>query len=145
MASEAIYDAHYSTDRSKTFFHSSSYTANPIACAAAVANLGVWRDEPVTRRIATLAARQEAGRAMLAQVPGVENARTCGTILALDYKVDGAGYLAGVGPRLLAHFRQAGLLIRPLGNTAYLMPPYCIEEADLARCHDALAEAAGII
>ncbi len=142
MASAAVYDAHYSTDRAKTFFHSSSYTANPIACAAAVANLGVWRDEPVTQRIATLAARQEAGRAMLAQVPGVENARTCGTILALDYKVDGAGYLAGIGPRLLAHFRQAGLLIRPLGNTAYLMPPYCIEEADLARCHDALAEAA---
>ena len=79
-----------------------------------------------------IAAQQEAGRAMLASVPGIENARTCGTILALDYKVEGAGYLAGIGPRLLAHFREAGLLIRPLGNTAYLMPPYCIEPADLA-------------
>ena len=145
LASEAIYDAHYSTDRSKTFFHSSSYTANPIACAAAVANLGVWRDEPVRERIAALAAQQEAGRAMLASVPGIENARTCGTILALDYKVEGAGYLAGIGPRLLSFFREAGLLIRPLGNTAYVMPPYCIEEADLARCHEALAEAAGFI
>ncbi len=144
MASEAVYDAHYSTDRSKTFFHSSSYTANPIACAAAVANLAVWRDEPVLERIATLSARQEAGRAMLAEVPGIGNARRCGTILALDYKVEGAGYLAGIGPRLLAHFREAGLLIRPLGNTAYLMPPYCIEPADLARCHAALAEAANI-
>ena len=144
MASEAVFDAHYSTDRSKTFFHSSSYTANPIACAAAVANLGVWQDEPVMQRIATLAARQEAGRQMLAEVPGIANARRCGTILALDYKVEGGGYLAGVGPRLLAHFREAGLLIRPLGNTAYLMPPYCIEEADLARCHEALAEAAGL-
>ena len=144
LASEAIYDAHYSTDRSKTFFHSSSYTANPIACAAAVANLGVWRDEPVRERIAALAAQQEAGRAMLASVPGIENARTCGTILALDYTVEGAGYLAGIGPRLLSFFREAGLLIRPLGNTAYVMPPYCIEEADLARCHEALAEAAGL-
>ena len=144
MASAAIYDAHYSTDRAKTFFHSSSYTANPIACAAALANLGVGRDEPVGTRIAALAAAQEAGRAMLADVPGVANARTCGTILALDYKVEGAGYLAGIGPRLLGFFREAGLLIRPLGNTAYLMPPYCIEAADLARCHTALAEAAGL-
>ena len=142
MASDAIYDAHYSTDRSKTFFHSSSYTANPIACAAALANLTVWRNEPVMTRIATLAARQEAARSMLATVPGVENARACGTILALDYEVETAGYLAGIGPRLLAHFRGQGLLIRPLGNTVYLIPPYCIEETDLARCHAALAEAA---
>ena len=145
LASAAVYDAHYSTDRAKTFYHSSSYTANPIACAAALANLAVWRDEPVAQRIATLSLWQEAGRAMLCQVPGVENARTCGTILALDYKVEGAGYLSALAPRLLAHFREADLLIRPLGNTAYLMPPYCIEEADLARCHTALAQAAEII
>ena len=81
---------------------------------------------------------------MLAEVPGIENARRCGTILALDYTVEGAGYLSQLGPRLLSFFREAGLLIRPLGNTAYLMPPYCIEEADLARCHAALAEAAGL-
>jgi len=140
-----VYDAHYSTDRAKTFYHSSSYTANPIACAAALANLAVWRDEPVGERIATLAARQEAGRAMLAQVPLVENARVCGTILALDYKVESAGYLSTLAPRLLAHFREADLLIRPLGNTVYLLPPYCIEEADLALCHAALAQAAELI
>ena len=145
LASEAIYDAHYSTDRAKTFFPSSSYTANPIACAAALANLAVWRDEPVVQRIATLAARQEVGRAMLAKVPGIENARSCGTILALDYQVEGAGYLSRLGPRLLSFFREAGLLIRPLGNTAYLMPPYCIAEADLTHCHEALAAAASIL
>jgi adenosylmethionine-8-amino-7-oxononanoate aminotransferase len=56
LASEAIYDAHYSTDRARTFYHSSSYTANPIACAAACANLAIWREEPVEQRIAALAA-----------------------------------------------------------------------------------------
>src|SRR5690606_33753079 len=50
MASEAIWEAHYSADRSRTFFHSSSYTANPIACAAANANLAIWREEPVAER-----------------------------------------------------------------------------------------------
>ena len=145
LASEAVYDAHFSTDRTKTFYHSSSYTANPIACAAALANLAVWREEPVGNRIAALAAAQKQARAMLAKVPGVERARVRGTILALDYRVEGGGYLAGIGPRLLAHFRQADLLIRPLGNTAYLMPPYCIEADDLDRCHEALAGAAEVI
>lgn len=146
MASAAIYDAHYSTDRAKTFFHSSSYTANPIACAAAVANLAVWREEPVAERVAALAARQAEGARKLARVPGIENVRQAGTILALDYAVAvGAGYLSDLGPRLLARFREADLLIRPLGNTVYLMPPYGIDAADLDRCHQALAEASEAI
>jgi adenosylmethionine-8-amino-7-oxononanoate aminotransferase len=146
MASSAIYDAHYSTDRAKTFYHSSSYTANAIACAAACANLAIWREEPVLERIADLCARQEEGASMLAQVPGIGNVRQCGTILALDYAVgEGAGYLSDLQPRLLAFFREKGLLIRPLGNTAYLMPPYCISREDLAACHQALAEAAGLL
>jgi adenosylmethionine-8-amino-7-oxononanoate aminotransferase len=82
MASEAIYASHYAPDRTKTFYHSSSYTANAIACAAAVANLGVWRDEPVQARIDTLAARQGEGAAMLSGVKGIGNVRQCGTILA---------------------------------------------------------------
>jgi hypothetical protein len=49
--------------------------------------------------------------------------------------VEGGGYLSSLQPRLLAFFREAGVLIRPLGNTAYLMPPYCISVEDLARCH----------
>jgi adenosylmethionine-8-amino-7-oxononanoate aminotransferase len=142
LASEAIYDAHWSSDRAKTFYHSSSYTANPIACAAAVANLATWRDEPVRERIETLAARQSAGLARLADIPGIANPRQCGTIIAVDYEGSGAGYLSGLGPRLMAFFRERDLLVRPLGNTAYVMPPYCIEAADLARVHAALGDAA---
>ncbi|NBC37586.1 adenosylmethionine--8-amino-7-oxononanoate transaminase [Novosphingobium sp. FSY-8] len=145
LANAAVYDAHYAPDRSRTFYHSSSYTANPIACAAAVANLAVWREEPVRERIATLRARQADGAAMLATVPGIANVRQCGTILALDYVVDGAGYLSDLQPRLLAFFRERGVLIRPLGNTAYLMPPYGIGADDLARCHAALADAVALI
>jgi adenosylmethionine-8-amino-7-oxononanoate aminotransferase len=59
LATEEIFQAHYSTDRSHTFFHSSSFTANPIACAAGRANLKIWRDEPVKDRIAALATWQE--------------------------------------------------------------------------------------
>ncbi|TJW72163.1 MAG: aminotransferase class III-fold pyridoxal phosphate-dependent enzyme, partial [Mesorhizobium sp.] len=62
LATDAIFQAHYSHDRSRTFFHSSSYTANPIACAAALANIEVWRTEPVMERLASLS-RMQAERA----------------------------------------------------------------------------------
>jgi adenosylmethionine---8-amino-7-oxononanoate aminotransferase len=146
LASEAIFEAHWSQDRAKMFYHSSSYTANPIACAAALANLAVWREEPVRERIAALASHQEAGAEKLAQVPGIANVRRCGTILALDYAVDeGAGYLSDLAPPLLAFFRERDLLLRPLGNTAYAMPPYCIKPADLDRVHAAFADAAELL
>jgi adenosylmethionine-8-amino-7-oxononanoate aminotransferase len=133
MATEPIYAAHWSTDRAKTFFHSSSFTANPIACAAAAANIAIWQDEPVRERIARLADRQAAMVARLADLPGVANPRACGTIAAIDVVARDGGYLSALGPRLLAHFRQADLLLRPLGNTVYVMPPYCLGQEDHAR------------
>ncbi|MBW8784040.1 MAG: adenosylmethionine--8-amino-7-oxononanoate transaminase [Novosphingobium sp.] len=142
LASEAIFAAHWSRDRALQFFHSSSYTANPIACAAALANLAIWREEPVRERIATLATRQAAGLARLAQVAGIANPRQAGTIIAVDLGSDGAGYLSDLAPRLLARFRERDLLLRPLGNTVYVMPPYCISADDLATVHDAIAEEA---
>ena len=142
MASEAIYEAHLSDDRARMFFHSSSYTANPIACAAANANLAIWREEPVAERIADLAARQAARLASLAQLPKARNARALGTITALDLVDErGAGYLSQLGPQLLAHFRDHDLLLRPLGNTVYVMPPYCIDDADLDRLYAGIAGA----
>jgi adenosylmethionine---8-amino-7-oxononanoate aminotransferase len=142
LASQAIFDAHYSTDRTKTFYHSSSYTANPIACAAANANLTIWREEPVLDRIADLSDRQSAQLSRLsATSPAVENARQCGTITAFDVRSDSRGYLAGIGPQLLAFFREQNVLLRPLGNTVYVMPPYCIDEADLDRVYAVIARA----
>ncbi len=141
MASAAIFDAHWSQDRAKTFFHSSSYTANPIACAAANANLAIWQDEPVQQRIDTLSVRQAEGLKRLAQLPNVRAPRQLGTIIALDVAVEQGGYLSQLGPKLLAWFREHDLLVRPLGNSIYVMPPYCISAEDLTRVHDGIAEA----
>lgn len=131
LATPAIFEAHYSTDRRKTFFHSSSYTANPIACAAARANLGVWRDEPVRERITKLAQMQEERLAPFRADPRVTNVRRIGTVAALDLKVSDPGYLADAGPKLTAHALDRGVLLRPLGNTIYVLPPYCITGAEL--------------
>jgi adenosylmethionine-8-amino-7-oxononanoate aminotransferase len=143
LATEAIYDAHFSTDRSKMFFHSSSYTANPIACAAANANLAIWREEPVLARVAELAAGQQARLRALAGHRNIRDARSLGTITAVEL-VDpaGGGYLSTLGPGLLKRFREADLLLRPLGNTVYVMPPYAITPDDLDRVHAAIGEAA---
>ena len=138
MATQAIFDAHLSDDRAKMFFHSSSYTANPIACAAAVANLEIWRDEPVLERIAGLGERQQARLDALA---GVMGKRRIGTIAAMEVPAGDDGYLAAIGPRLLKHFRELNVLLRPLGNTVYVMPPYCISDAELDTVYNAIATA----
>ena len=137
-----IFDAHYSTDRSKTFFHSSSYTANPIACAAACANLEIWRSEPVMERIAAVARAQTRGLDRFREDRRFINVRQIGTIAALDVVADDAGYLAGIGPRLYAGFLSRGFLVRPLGNTIYLMPPYCSTPDELDSVFDAISEIA---
>jgi adenosylmethionine-8-amino-7-oxononanoate aminotransferase len=142
LASSAIYDAHYAPDRAKTFYHSSSYTANPIACAAACANLEIWREEPVRERIADLCAaggRQRCWR----------RCRASPMCVSVDHS--GAGLCGGGRAIFQPATASAGLLPRggradpPLGNTAYLMPPYCISVEDLARCHAVLSEAAGLV
>ena len=70
------------------------------------------------------------------------NVRQLGTIAALDLVVGDAGYLAAVGPRLLQFFLERGVLLRPLGNTIYVMPPYCITDVELDLVYDAIREAA---
>ncbi|HWX88942.1 MAG TPA: adenosylmethionine--8-amino-7-oxononanoate transaminase [Rhizomicrobium sp.] len=142
LCTPEIFEAHYSTDRSRTFFHSSSFTANPIACAAARANLEIWRDEPVMARVAALGAMQEERLDRFRSDSRFENVRRLGTIAALDLKVSDPGYLAGVAPELTQFFQARGVLLRPLGNTVYIMPPYCITVAELDLVYDAVAEAA---
>ncbi|WP_448661464.1 adenosylmethionine--8-amino-7-oxononanoate transaminase [Sphingomonas sp. CJ20] len=140
MATAPIFDAHYSDDRARMFFHSSSYTANPIACAAANANLAIWRDEPVRARIADLGTRQQAHLDRIAGLPRVSGTRRLGTIAAFEIRDDRAGYLSDVGPALRAAALAGGVLLRPLGNTVYVMPPYCIDAADLARVYAVVEE-----
>jgi len=138
LCTPGIFAAHLSDDRAKTFFHSSSYTANPIACAAAVANLEVWAREPVGDRVAALAEAQAQRLAAFEGDKRFHNVRRLGTIAALDVDVGDAGYLADIGPRLYQFFLECGVLLRPLGNTIYVMPPYCIIGAELDLVYDAI-------
>ncbi|MBN9137640.1 MAG: aminotransferase class III-fold pyridoxal phosphate-dependent enzyme, partial [Phyllobacterium sp.] len=144
LCTAPVFDAHLSTDRGRMFFHSSSYTANPIACAAALANLAVWENEPVEARIQALEAMHRGKLKRFAADGRFSNVRQAGTIAALDLDVPASGYLSDAGPKLRAFFRSRNLLIRPLGNIVYLMPPYGVEEGDLDRAYDAIDEAADL-
>lgn len=137
-----IFDAHFSHDRSRTFFHSSSYTANPIACAAAKANLDLWGDPAMLERVAAVAMMQEMALTPFRANDRFKNVRRTGTITALELDVRDSGYLASIGPKLLDFFAGRNLLLRPLGNTIYVMPPYCVTQVDIEQIYAVIADAA---
>ena len=124
-----IYDAFLSDDRVKTFFHGHSFTANPLACAVALASLDLFREESVLDRVSRLEQQLRAGFEPLRALGDV---RVIGGVAAVELASDKPGYLDGIGPRLAAAFLERGLLLRPLGNVVYFMPPYCITESETA-------------
>jgi len=95
----------------------------------------------VAERVAALSARQAAGLQRFSQNPYFADSRATGTIAALDLCAGSAGYLAEIGPKLRAFFLERRLLVRPLGNVLYLMPPYCITGDELDGLYDAIEEA----
>jgi adenosylmethionine---8-amino-7-oxononanoate aminotransferase len=140
LASAEIFEAHYSQDRARTFWHSSSYSGNPIACAAGLANVRVWRDEPVAARVAALGAMQARQLARLAGDARFADLRRTGTIAAMTIPGPEQGYLAEIGCDLRAAALSRGVLLRPMGDCLYVLPPYCITEDELARVYDVILE-----
>jgi adenosylmethionine---8-amino-7-oxononanoate aminotransferase len=129
-ATEAIYDAFLSEDRSKAFFHGHSYTANPLACAVGVASLKLFREEAVLERIQALERQLRAGLEPLRSLACVGDVRVIGGVGVVELESSSGGYLDSLGPRLYRAFLERGLLLRPLGNVVYFMPPYAISEAE---------------
>lgn len=148
LATREVFESHLSTDRARMLFHSSSFTANPICCAAGLANVEIWKREPVLERVAVLAKAQAAGLARFAGDSRFSATRRCGTITALDLAADPdgrevtPGYLASLAPDLFAFFLERNVLLRPLGTTIYVMPPYCTTANEIGVIYDVIGEAA---
>jgi len=130
-ATDAIYAAFLSTDRGQTFFHGHSYTANPLACAVAIASLELFRENDVLARVGRLERQLRAGLEPLRSLPCVGDVRVIGGIGVVELTGD-SGYLADIGTRLGGAFLERDLLLRPLGNIVYFMPPYAITDAETA-------------
>ena len=141
LCADAIYDAFRSEDRTRTFYHGHSYTGNPIAAAAGAASLKIFEDEPVFERISTISRIHEERLAKIRNHPAVGDTRAIGTMAAVELRADDAGYFSKLKPRLYKFFLDSGVLLRPLGNVVYVLPPYVISVADLNFVHDVIAEA----
>lgn len=130
--SDDIYNAFLSDDQYKTLFHGHSFTANPLACSAALASMELLLQESTQSDIQRIARQHRGFASILSAQNQVENVRQTGTILAWEYKTGKqTSYFNEIGKLLYEKFLQRGILIRPLGNTLYLVPPYCITEEEL--------------
>ncbi len=141
LCASSIFEAFRRADRRGTFFHGHSYTANPIACAAALANLDIFREEPVFERIAAIARMHQKQLETVRCHPAVLDTRSIGTVAAIELKTDDPGYLSNLRPRLYEFFISKGVLLRPLGNVIYILPPYLISPDELRFVYSVIGEA----
>jgi adenosylmethionine-8-amino-7-oxononanoate aminotransferase len=141
VCTEEIYAPFHAPDRSRTLFHGHSFTANPLGCAAANASLQIFDDEPVLERIRTIAAIHRERLQQLANHPMVGEVRGLGDIGVVELKAGDPGYFSDIRNRLYSFFIDRGVLLRPLGNIIYVMPPYVISPQDLHTIYDVVADA----
>jgi adenosylmethionine-8-amino-7-oxononanoate aminotransferase len=147
LTTQDVYEAFLDRDsRERAFLHSHSYTGNPLGCAAALATLSIFEQEPVLQRNAATARRMAELAAPFAAHPHVAEVRQQGMILAIELVADKATRrpFDGSERRGLRAYRRAlaeDVLLRPLGEVLYWMPPYCIEESALQQLARATAAA----
>ena len=147
LTTEEVYAAFYDDyETLRAFLHSHSYTGNPLGCAAALATLDIFAEEPVLERNRALAARMgEATAAALADHPHVGEIRQTGMILAIELVRDRARlepypWQERRGLRVYRHGLERGVLLRPLGNVVYFMPPYVVTEKEIDLMVEVAAE-----
>jgi adenosylmethionine-8-amino-7-oxononanoate aminotransferase len=145
FATDQIHDAFRSGDRTRAFFHGHSYTANPIACAAANASLQIFQNEPVFERIAAIEKVHVARLAAFSSHPSVADVRQIGTVAAIELRVPDAGYLSSLRPRLYQYFLNRGVLLRPLGNVVYILPPYVVSPEQLNFVYDVIQDSMSLV
>ena len=128
LVAEPVYDAFLGSATSgRTFYHGHSYTANPLACAAAIANLDLMAQRNTVAHAADVGEQLAEQLAPLLTVPGVREIRQIGTMTGIE--VDPVTERTGFA--ICQHARRNGVWVRPLGDVVVLMPPLAIEAADL--------------
>ncbi|RQS70528.1 adenosylmethionine--8-amino-7-oxononanoate transaminase [Burkholderia sp. Bp8963] len=131
LSRDDIFAAFYDDDTTRGFLHSHSYTGNPLACRAALATLDLFERDDVLARNARNSAALRDALAPLATHPRVRHLRERGTLFAFDVALDGDA-ARGFSRRFFERALERELLLRPIGTTVYLMPPYVIDDADIA-------------
>jgi adenosylmethionine-8-amino-7-oxononanoate aminotransferase len=137
-----IYDMFLSDDRMKTLFHGHSFTANPIACTAALASMDLFVSDETPANIERIIVQHQQFRVTVENHPKVRTIRQTGTIIALEWETgNSTSYLSPLRDRLYNYFLNAGIILRPLGNIIYILPPYCITNEQLAYIYSKIIDA----
>ena len=134
--SQTIVNAFLASDKTKTFYHGHSYTANPLACTAALASLDLLQDDACLKNINRIEEQHSGFIKELKGISNVENPRQLGTTLAFEVKTNSEhSYTNPIRDIIYKKFIENGVILRPLGNTVYIFPPYCITEAQLNKVY----------
>lgn len=139
--SQQIYDSFLGDDLSTAFLHGHSFTGNPIGCAAAIASLELLEKEECQKQIKDITQRHREFADKISKYSNVKNVRQCGTILAMDIQSKQKGYSSNIKDILYQHFIADGVLLRPLGNVLYILPPYCISDEELSTVYNSIFDA----
>ena len=139
---QKLFDAFLSDDRLKTLFHGHSYTANPVACSAGLASLDLFLDPSTKQNIDRIINSHEEFVLKIKNHPKIRTTRQTGTILAMEWETDSnTSYFSSLRDRLYQYFLEAGIILRPLGNIIYILPPYCITEEQLSYIYSKIESA----
>ena len=143
---QQIFDVFLSDDKLKTLFHGHSFTANPVACSAALASLDLFLDPATAENIERIKNAHAQFAERVKHHPKIKTVRQTGTIIAMEWETgDNTSYFNSLRDRLYHYFLNAGIILRPLGNIIYILPPYCITDADLNYIYSKIEQALGEI
>ena len=146
ITKQFIYDAFYADEKYKMLFHGHSYTGNPLGCAAALASLEVFGQEKTLDKIDAVVASHKVFADKIKTYKVIKDVRQCGTILAMEFRTEGPdGYLSNIRDRMYGFFMSKRIMLRPLGNVLYILPPYCISDSDLTEIYRAIEDFAASI
>ncbi|MET7028513.1 adenosylmethionine--8-amino-7-oxononanoate transaminase [Sediminicola luteus] len=141
---QEVYDAFYSDDIAKGLFHGHTYTANPLACTAALAGLELLQSKEIQDNIARIIQSHQAFDARIKNHPKVARTRQTGIIYALDLNIEIERY-GNLRDKLMQHFMDKGIFLRPLGNTIYITAPYIVSEDQLEQIYSAIESVFDIV
>ena len=141
---QKVYDAFYDDDISKGLFHGHTYTANPLACAAALAGLELLQSTEMQSNISRIIASHKQFNEEVKNHPKVNNTRQLGVIYALDLNIKMERY-GNLRDKLFKHFMDSGVFLRPLGNTIYILAPFITTDEQLQKIYNSIKEALEIV
>ena len=138
VCTNEIYNAFLSNDHSNTFFHGHSFTGNALSCASACASLDIFEEQNTWNQIEMIVESHKKFAKKLSNHKTFKEIRQTGTILALEFENGESSYFNNLRDILYHYFLENNILLRPLGNVLYILPPYCIKQEELAKIYTAI-------